>query len=111
MADITKCKGTDCPLKETCYRFLAMEGLRQSYFIDVPFKDGKCKKYWKRIPIAQYDLNYNLIKEWSSCKEASKHYKISSGALNQALKGKVKISKNSIWKYLNYQNPWGLQKI
>ena len=42
--------------------------------------------------------------------EASKHYKISSGALNQALKGKVKISKNSIWKYLNYQNPWDSQK-
>lgn len=71
---------------------------------------GACKKYWKRIPIAQYDLNHNLIKEWSSCEEASKHYKISSGALNQALKGKVKISKNSIWKYLNYQNPWDLQK-
>ena len=46
MADITKCKGTDCPLKETCYRFLAMEVLRQSYFIDVPFKDGKCEYYW-----------------------------------------------------------------
>ena len=43
MADITKCKGTDCPLKETCYRFLAMEVLRQSYFIEVPFKDGKCE--------------------------------------------------------------------
>ena len=46
MADITKCKGTDCPLKETCYRFLAMEGLRQSYFKDVPFKDEKCEYYW-----------------------------------------------------------------
>ena len=46
MADITKCRGTDCPLKESCYRFLAMEGLRQSYFIYVPFKDGKCKYYW-----------------------------------------------------------------
>ena len=46
MADITKCKGTDCPLKETCYRFLAMVGLIQSYFKDVPFKDGKCEYYW-----------------------------------------------------------------
>ena len=46
MADITKCKGTDCPLKESCYRFLAMEGLRQSFFTDVPFKDGKCEYYW-----------------------------------------------------------------
>ena len=47
MADITKCKGTGCPLKETCYRFLAMEVLRQPYFINVPFKDGKCEYYWK----------------------------------------------------------------
>ena len=47
MADITKCKGTNCPLKEGCYRFLAMESLRQSYFTDVPFKDGKCEYYWK----------------------------------------------------------------
>ena len=46
MADITKCKGTDCPLKETCCRFLAMEVLRQPYFTEVPFKDGKCKYYW-----------------------------------------------------------------
>ena len=49
MADITKCKGTNCPLKESCYRFLAMESLRQSYFTDVPFKDGKCEHYWKII--------------------------------------------------------------
>ena len=47
MAYITKCKGINCPLKESCYRFLAMESLRQSYFTDVPFKDGKCEYYWK----------------------------------------------------------------
>ena len=47
MADITKCKGINCPLKESCYRFLAMVSLRQSYFTDVPFKDGKCEYYWK----------------------------------------------------------------
>ena len=45
MAGITKCKGTDCPLKESCYIFLAMVGLRQSYFTNVPFKDGKCEYY------------------------------------------------------------------
>lgn len=67
---------------------------------------GSCKKYWKRLPILQYDLDGNLIKEWSSCEEASKFYNMNSGALNQALKGKVKISKNSIWKYSDYQNPW-----
>ena len=46
MADITKCMGTNCPLKESCYRFLAEDDFRQSYFRDVPFKNGKCKYYW-----------------------------------------------------------------
>lgn len=46
MADITKCRGTGCPLKETCYRFLAKEGLRQSYFIEVHYKNNNCKYYW-----------------------------------------------------------------
>jgi hypothetical protein len=47
MADITKCKGTDCPIKESCYRFTATENeILQAYFVDSPFKDGKCEMYW-----------------------------------------------------------------
>lgn len=46
MADISKCKGTDCPLKEKCYRFTAPAGEWQSWFIETPFKDGKCEYYW-----------------------------------------------------------------
>lgn len=37
MADITKCQGQDCPLKNDCYRFTAeSNGFRQSYFVKVP---------------------------------------------------------------------------
>ncbi len=32
MADISKCRGIDCPLKERCYRFLALPSRWQSYF-------------------------------------------------------------------------------
>lgn len=47
--DITMCKGTDCPLKETCYRYKATPSLLQSVFIDVPLKeDGTCDYYWNR---------------------------------------------------------------
>jgi hypothetical protein len=47
MADITKCKGTDCPLKENCYRFTAKSNdVYQSYFVDPPIKDGKCDMFW-----------------------------------------------------------------
>jgi len=48
MADITKCKGTNCPNKETCYRFTAISNeYRQSFFAEVPLKsDNTCDEYW-----------------------------------------------------------------
>jgi len=48
MADITKCVGTDCLIKETCYRFTAKaDKFMQSYFTIPPIKDGKCDMFWK----------------------------------------------------------------
>lgn len=47
MPDIAKCEGTGCPVKEKCYRFTAKDSeFRQSYFIEPPYKDGKCDHYW-----------------------------------------------------------------
>ena len=46
MADITKCKGTYCPIKESCYRFTAQKSELQSYFLESPIKEnGKCDMY------------------------------------------------------------------
>ena len=49
MADITKCVGKDCPLKETCYRHIAPESCYQYYFTGTPGEvvDGefKCEHY------------------------------------------------------------------
>ena len=51
MADITKCVGKDCPLKDTCYRHTATESCHQSYFMCTPGElvDGgfKCEYYWE----------------------------------------------------------------
>lgn len=48
MSDITMCSGDNCPLKETCYRYLAPKSEYQSYFIDAPVtKNGKCLYYWE----------------------------------------------------------------
>ena len=45
--DITKCEGTNCPLKKTCYRYTATANeLIQSYFVEPPIKDGKCEMYF-----------------------------------------------------------------
>jgi hypothetical protein len=55
MADITKCKGDGCRIKETCYRFRAMAGMRQSFFVTSPIKDGECEMYWGEAAKATYD--------------------------------------------------------
>ena len=49
MPDISKCKGTDCPLKESCYRYTAIDSeYRQSYFMKAPYnkEEDKCNHYW-----------------------------------------------------------------
>lgn len=63
MADITMCLGTDCPHKETCYRFTATPNeFRQSYFVTPPIKDGKCEMYWgENAQLAWKDLK-NIMK-------------------------------------------------
>lgn len=46
MADITMCKGTDCPHRESCYRYKATPSkYMQSYFVEPPVKDGKCEHF------------------------------------------------------------------
>ena len=67
MADITKCKGTNCDKREFCYRYTAMESkYYQSWFVDVPIKkDGTCDEYWEmKCP---YCGQYNGIHKLS-CK-------------------------------------------
>lgn len=45
MPDITMCNGEGCPVKESCYRFMAIANeYRQSYFLSSPIKDGKCDR-------------------------------------------------------------------
>ncbi len=55
MADITKCQGTGCIVKDSCFRYTytAPDGEMQSYFAEPPLKasqqhDGMtCEYYWK----------------------------------------------------------------
>lgn len=42
------CKGTNCPAKESCYRYTAKPNeFMQSWFMEPPIKDGKCEMYWE----------------------------------------------------------------
>lgn len=59
MADITKCRGDGCPIKEECYRYTAKDNSYQDYFTEVPFIEGKCDMYWGEN--AEYI--FNLLRE------------------------------------------------
>ena len=63
MADITMCKGTDCPHKQTCYRYTAKANeYRQAYFIEPPIKDGKCEYYWGENAESVYNQLKDIVK-------------------------------------------------
>jgi hypothetical protein len=49
MPDITMCSGIECPLKETCYRYLAKPSFYQSYFFTAPYDKEyeSCGHYWE----------------------------------------------------------------
>lgn len=49
MVDISKCEGTDCPLKEKCYRYLAKPDEHlQAYFTIPPYSSEtkSCEYFW-----------------------------------------------------------------
>ena len=51
MPDITMCEGTDCPLRDNCYRYTATPTPeRQSYFVAVPYSlhRDECLDYHPR---------------------------------------------------------------
>lgn len=50
------------------------------------------------IPILQYDLKMNLIKEWNSIREAANALGIYESGINACVNGKQKFSKGFIWK-------------
>ena len=46
--DITHCKGNDCPLKDSCYRYLAYQepcDFPISVFQNAQYNDGECKYF------------------------------------------------------------------
>jgi len=47
MADIAKCTGKDCKVKESCYRFTAPSSEYWQSWTSVIIKDGKCNMYWE----------------------------------------------------------------
>lgn len=53
----------------------------------------------KSIPILQYDLNNNLIREWGSGKLVNKELNINNSHITACCKGKRKTCGGFIWRY------------
>jgi len=61
--------------------------------------------------IKQYDLNWNLIKEYTSISSAAKEMNISKGSIQGVLLGKNKTAAGFIWKYIDDENIDFTEKI
>lgn len=46
MPDISMCVGGNCTLKKDCYRYRAIPGMLQAYFMNPPIEEDKCDYYW-----------------------------------------------------------------
>ncbi len=62
MPDITMCPGTNCPYKETCYRYTAKPSDYQSSFMEAPIKEGKCDVYWGDNAEAIFNQLKDIVK-------------------------------------------------
>ena len=51
------------------------------------------------VPIIQFDLQGNFIREWNSTQEAALFYKIQKGHICNALNGRSKSSNGYMWGY------------
>ena len=50
MPDITMCSGSNCPIKEACWRHTAVPNeYRQAFFMNPPFdhEANDCEMFWK----------------------------------------------------------------
>jgi hypothetical protein len=56
MPDISMCQQDKCPVKDTCYRYMATPcPYRQSYMLITEFDDDGCRHYWKMSPCKDDD--------------------------------------------------------
>lgn len=84
MVKLVGCCGTGCPLKETCYRFLAPKSVRGENFIGgPPHSNGECEFYWGEDPgFDVKDKNYaTMLQEDEYNYVSPDHYRSSSSGM------------------------------
>jgi len=46
MADISKCKNKQCPIKESCYRYTVPADPQWQSYCMFTYDNGKCDDFW-----------------------------------------------------------------
>lgn len=69
MAYISKCEGTNCPIKAECYRYTVADGFRQ-FYMETPGKfvnkEFRCSFFWLRNTYDRtHDLSQKYIKQFN----------------------------------------------
>jgi hypothetical protein len=59
------------------------------------------KNTWQNIPVIQYDLKGNFIKEWYSQIEATKYLNKTGDGVGACCRGKQKSAYGFVWKFKN----------
>jgi len=65
----------------------------------IEFQDNRKLFRPKKRRIAQYSLSGIFIRNWNSCREASKYFNVDERNINNTLRGRQKTSGGFIWKY------------
>ncbi|TRW23800.1 hypothetical protein FMM05_11580 [Flavobacterium zepuense] len=85
--------------KEKQQRVIARN--RMTHHLSTADRSGWKKSYATSKPVAQYDLDGNLVKEFRSIKEASRELRLSDKAIIDVAKGIYKQWNGFVWKYID----------
>lgn len=56
-------------------------------------------EHYASVPVLQYDLCGNFIKQWGCQSSAARYYNTSAGSINNCMRGITKSHKGFIWRY------------
>ena len=97
----------ETPIVACCKnKYSTSAGYQWCYTKDLSDRLGKKAKVKKQtnIPVKQYDLNGNFIKQWECIKLAGETLSINPSKISAVCRGKRKSTGGYVWKYIDEEN-------